>query len=327
MKHREGFSRLLEFVRHDFWRKLVALFLALLLYLAIAARLRSDERFSEVPVSLNLPATLVNRDNESLKVSLALRGNRIRLAELNPAALRVRADIDSASFVAGQPYKLRLRSSDVSGLPHGIRVVEISPRDLAVNLEAVITKKVPIRARFDSLSMLPLDYTVSGTRFTPSDVVLTGPVSMVESVGAVYTNPIPIDNQVTESFEYQVGLRIPEGVKSDRHKVDAQVDVVKSVTLRTFYAVPLLTVQSPESVRQLSPKNVEPKSVTVILSGPKGVLAMMRSDELKAYLDLDKLEKPGSFQIAVKVVLETMHPDVTVKSFQPATAEVTVVHN
>ena len=67
--------------------------------------------------------------------------------------------------------------------------------------------------------------------------------------------------------------------------------------------------------------------MTVILSGPKGVLAMMRSDELKAYLDLDKLEKPGSFQIAVKVVLETMHPDVTVKSFQPATAEVTVVHN
>lgn len=323
----EKFMGLRELVTHDFWRKLVALFLALLLYLAIAARLRSDERFSDVPVALNLPSNVVRRDSEPLKVTLAVRGNRVRLAELNPAALRVRADIDGTSFVPGELYKLRLRPDDVSGLPHGIRVVDINPRDLTVNLEAVITKKVPIRPRFDSLSMLPLDYMVSNTRFTPSNVVLSGPESLLDSVNAVYTDPIPIDNQVTESFEYRVAVRIPDGVKSDRGKVDVQVDVVKAVTMRTFYAVPLMTVQSPENAKRLSPKSVEPKTVTVTLSGPKGVLSMMHSDELKAYLDLDKLDKPGSFQVDVKVVLESAHPDVAVKSFLPASAEVTVSRN
>ena len=72
-------------IRHDFWRKLVACFLALLLYWAIAGRLRTDERFSEVPVSLKLPAQVVTREKEPPKVSIALRGNRLQLAELNPA--------------------------------------------------------------------------------------------------------------------------------------------------------------------------------------------------------------------------------------------------
>ena len=323
--NREKFSfRVPELVRHDFWRKVVALFLALLLYWAIAARLRSDERFSEVPVSLKLPAQMVNRDKEPPKVSIALRGNRVQLAELNPAAIRIRAEIDAASFVPGEPYKLRLRTSEVTGLPPGIRVVDIAPRDLLILIEPVISKNVPIRPRFDSLSLLPLDYTVSETRFTPAEVVLSGPASVLESVDAVYTSPIPLDGQVTESFEYQADLRIPEGVRSNRDRVEAQVDVIKALTLRTFYAVPLRAVQSPEHARNLTPKSITPAAVTVAVSGPKGVLSMMHSDELKAYIDLDKLDKPGAFQVPVTVVLESGHANVAIKNFHPAVAEVTV---
>ncbi len=314
----------MEFIRHDFWRKIVALFLALLLYLAIVARLRSDERFPDVPVTLNLPASIMIQDNSPLKVALTLRGNRTRLAEINPAALRIRAEVDAGSFIAGEPYKLRLRPGDVSGCGPGVRVVEISPRDLALNLEAVVTKRVPVKARFDSLSMLPLDYAIAGTRFTPSEVVLSGPASLLASINEIYTQPIPIDAQVTESFEYACLLRIPAGVKSDRTKVDSQVDVVKALTMRKFYSVPLLVVQSPDNPRKLRVRKVTPEAVSVVLSGPKGVLAMMRSDEIKTYLDIDRIDKPGTFQVAVKAVLENPHAGVSVKSFQPAAAEVTV---
>ena len=313
-----------NFIRRDFWRKFMALFLALLLYFAITWRLRSDERVTDVPVSLKLPSELVSRDEEPLKVSLVVSGNRARLSEILPSAVHIRAEVDSAGVVPGEPCKLRLRSSDVTGLPLGVRVTEIIPRDVPVHLEAVVTKRVPVKPRFDSESNLPLDYAVSGTRFSPAEVMLSGPESLLEPVTAVYTEPIPLDEQVVESFEYQAALRIPRNLRSDRERVEAQVDIVKAVTLRTFAAVPLRIVQSPDGEHRLAAKSLSPRSVTVEVSGPKGTLAEMHSNELKAYLDIDSLDKPGTFQLPVKVLLDSARRDVTVKNFHPAAAEVVV---
>ena len=321
---KERSMRIPEFIRRDFWRKFMALFLALLLYFAITWRLRSDERVQDVPVSLKLPTELVSRDEEPLKVTLLVSGNRGRLAEILPSGVRISAEVAPAGVVPGEPCRVRLRASDVTGLPLGVQVLEIIPRDVMVHLEAVVSKRVPVKPRFDSESNLPLDYAVAETRFSPAEVVLSGPESLLEPVAAVYTEPIPLDEQVIESFEYQAALRIPRNLRSDRERVEAQVEIVKAVTFRTFAAVPLRVVQSPETASGLTAKSIAPANVTVEVSGPKGALAEMHSSELKAYLDLDALNKPGTFQLPFKVLLDSARRDVTVKNFHPTTAEVVV---
>ena len=317
---------ILNFIRRDFWRKLVAVSLALLLYMAINQRIseKREKSFTNVPVNVELPSDLFLNNRDALRVKVTLSGDAKTLDEIDPGALRIRAEVNRESFIPGTAYQLRLRSDDVSGLVYGVRVNAISPRDISLDLEQVISKKVPIRPRYDSLAKLPQDYRIAGVRFVPTHAVLSGPAQLMNSIQEVYTEPIPIDEQVTESFEYSCTLRLPGRIRSDRSECDARVDVVKAMTTHTFRAVPLLIIQSAERTRKFQVTNLEPETVTVVAGGPRGTLARMHSREINASISLDNINKPGTYNLPVSITITTPAPGLSVKNFQPATARVTV---
>ena len=317
---------IINFICRDFWRKLVALALALLLYLAINQRISEnrEKSFSSVPVSIDLPSDLF-LNTPDIRVKVTLSGDAKTLDEVDPGALRIRAEVYKESFIPGTPYRLRLRSNDVSGLVYGVRVNSISPRDITLNLEQVISKKVPIRPRYDSLTKLPQDYRIAGVRFVPTHAVLSGPAQLMNSIQEVFTEPIPIDEQVTESFEYSCTLRLPGKVRSDRNDCDARVEVVKAMTTHTFRSVPLLIIQSAERTRKFKVTHLEPETVTVVAGGPRGTLARMHSREINASISLDNIDKPGTYNLPISITITNPAPGLSVKNFQPATARVTVV--
>jgi hypothetical protein len=148
----------INLICHDFWRKLVALFLALLLYLAIAPRTseKREKSFSNVPVEIELPANVALSSGERPKVKVTIHGNIKALDEVDPGLLRIRAEVhaDADRLIPGEAYLLRLRFDDVSGLPYGARVTSISPRDLPLNLERVVSKQLEVKARYDSQEKL-----------------------------------------------------------------------------------------------------------------------------------------------------------------------------
>ncbi|MBR2358630.1 MAG: hypothetical protein IKA65_11490 [Lentisphaeria bacterium] len=315
-----------EFIRRDFWRKLVALFLALLLYLAIAPRTseKREKSFTSVPVTIELPANLALSDNTVRRVKVTLSGNAKALDEIDPGALRIRTEVNGEGFIAGEPYQLRLRREDISGLVYGVKVESISPRDLVLDLEPVISKHLPIRPRYDSLGKLPQDYEIASVKFVPAKALISGPAKVLDSIQEIFTTPIPIDEQVTDSFEYRCNLRTPPGTRADRSEVEAQVEVVKAMTTHTFRAVPLLIIQSAERTRKFQVTSLEPETVTVIAGGPRGTLARMHSREINASINLDKIDKPGTYNLPVSITITNPTPGLSVKKFQPATAKVTV---
>ena len=319
-------QKIINFIRRDIWRKLVALALTVLLYVAINQRIseKQEKSFPNMPVNVELPPDLFLNNSGSLRVKLKLSGNKKLLDEIDPGSLRIRAEVHKENFMPGSPYKLRLRSDDVSGLVYGVRVENISPRDLTLDLEPVISRKVPIRPRFDSLNKLPQDYEVADTKFVPAHVVLSGPAQMVNSIQEVYTEPIPIDDQVTESFEYSCSLRVPGNIRSDRNESDVRVEVVKAMTTHTFRSVPLLIIQSAERTRKFKVTQLEPETVTVVAGGPRGTLARMHSREINASINLDNIDKPGIYSLPVSITITNPAPGLSVKSFQPLAANVTV---
>ena len=277
-----------------------------------------------MPVNVELPPDLFLNDSESLRVKIKLSGNKKLLDEIDPGSLRIRADVYKENFIPGSPYKLRLRSDDVSGLAYGVRVVDISPRDLVLDLEPVISKKVPIRARYDALNKLPTDYEIASVKFVPAYAVLSGPAQVMNSIQEIYTEPIPIDEQVVESFEYGCTLRLPGNVRSDRNECEARVEVVKAMTSHTFRSVPLLIIQSAERTRKFQVTHLEPETVTVVIGGPRGTLARMHSREINASISLDNIDKPGTYNLPVSITITNPAPGLSVKSFQPLNAKVTV---
>ena len=326
MLDRSRWQFIMDFIRRDFWRKLVALFLALLLYLAISPRTneKREKSFINVPVNIELPSNLALSDNTVRRVKITLSGNAKDLDEIDPGALRIRTEVNSDGFIAGEPYQLRLRSEDISGLTYKVKVESISPRDLVLDLEPVVSKNLPIRPRYDSLGKLPQDYEIASIRFVPANVLVSGPAKVMDSIQEIFTTPIPIDEQVTDSFEYRCNLRTPPGTRANRSEVDAQVEVVKAMTTHTFRAVPLLIIQSAERTRKFQVTNLEPETVTVIAGGPRGTLARMHSREINASINLDKIDKPGTYNLPVSITITNPSRALSVKKFQPATAKVTV---
>ncbi len=327
MQENSRWQFIIDFIRRDFWRKAVALFLALLLYLAIAPRTseKREKSFTNVPVKIELPSNLALSNNEIRRVTVTLSGNEKTLNKIDPATLRIRAAVNADSFIPGEPYLLRLYDDNISGVVYGTRVETISPRDLTLDLEPVISKQLPIRPRYDSLSKLPQDYEIDNVRFVPAKAVLSGPARVLDSIQEIYTEPIPIDEQLIDSFEYRCTLRVPAGTRIDRKEVDAQVEVVKALTTHTFRAVPLLIIQSAERTRKFQVTNLEPETVTVVVNGPRGTLARMHSREISASISLDKIDKPGTYNLPVAINVNNPARTVAVRNFQPQTAKVTVV--
>ena len=96
------------------------------------------------------------------------------------------------------------------------------------------------------------------------------------------------------------------------------------MTTHTFRAVPLLIIQSAERTRKFQVTNLEPETVTVIAGGPRGTLARMHSREINASINLDKIDKPGTYNLPVSITITHPSRALSVKKFQPATAKVTV---
>ena len=317
----------INLVCHDFWRKLVALFLALLLYLAIAPRTseKREKSFANVPVHIELPGNLVNNSDDIPRVEVTLSGDMQMLDNIDPGTLYLRTVVNSDAVIPGELYTLRLRMGDLNGLPNGVRVSSISPRELPLTLERLIHKRVIVKPSYGSQEAMSRDYEISNCRLVPASVVLSGSARVLDSIQEVSTNAIPLDEQVTDNFEYRTALRLPPGVRSDISEVDAHVEVIKSVVSQTFEVGPVRIIQSAEHTRKFKVSDPTPGSLTVELRGQRSLLGRMHSREISVTVNLDSITQPGSYDLPVAVSLPTYVNDITVQSFSPATVRVTVV--
>ena len=137
--------------------------------------------------------------------------------------------------------------------------------------------------------------------------------------------PIPLDEHVRFSFEHHCRLNTPPGIRSDRTEVAAHVEVVKALTTHTFRAVPLLIIQNAERTRKFQVTSLDPESVTVVANGPRGTMARMHSREFSASISLDKVDKPGTYDLPISANVSTPGDSVKIKSIHPVTARVTVL--
>lgn len=287
------------FIRRDFWRKLLALAFALLLYFSISSRLGTEERIPNVPVQLDLPSELVNMDKFSPLVTVTVRGSKRALAETGASSLKIRVPI-ARDDLSGGPRVIRLSPKDVVA-PFGIGVLAVEPRDLVLNLEPIEARKLSVEARFDSLENLKSDYDVGKITLKPAEVWVHGPRTLVSGLSRIYTKPIPLDESIMESFEYNIELQTPEEVKLLPGKVLAGVEIVKRYSERVFAAQPLrLLMPVTPGDKPVNVELLEAASVEVTINGPKGVVYALKPGDLTPYLDLQNLTEPGSYTADVR---------------------------
>lgn len=159
----------------------------------------------------------------------------------------------------------------------GVRVLDTSPREIVVNLEPLVSKRVPVRTRV--VGSLPIGYEMESMEPAQGEVIVTGPESLVERVSeaAADVNVTGLTVGVEQTVALTplgAGGSLIRGVTLDPTSVRVAVAVTQSTIVRT---VPLTVevIGTPASGFRVTAVASSPPAVQV--QGPLQALQQVDS--------------------------------------------------
>jgi YbbR domain-containing protein len=204
---------------------------------------------------------------ESLAVANQLPALNVRVSA--PAdrwerltAANIRAFVDLNGFDArAQEVPVQV---EITGLS-GVRVVDTEPRAVTVNLEDLVSRLVPVRAR--SIGSLPIGYELGSMEPRETAVTVTGPESLVALVSEVAADvnvtglTVNLEQAVTLKPLGAGGSEI-RGVRIEPTSVRVGVEVLQSTIVRT---VPLSVevTGTPAAGYRVTSVSISPPAVQV----------------------------------------------------------------
>jgi len=184
--------------------RLLALGIALGIWFnaSLQDRLASSERLVEASVSYNHPQGFIIINPVS-SVNVRLSGSKKAIRKLNPLTVDVTVELSQRQ--EGM-VTINLGPESVTA-PEGLEVVSIEPASIRVELEKEITLRVPVAAK---LTGEPAAGAMVGEpEIFPSQVLVSGPDSMVSRIDHLSTIPISLDGRAI-TFEQSVPMVAPD---------------------------------------------------------------------------------------------------------------------
>ncbi|MEW6585815.1 MAG: CdaR family protein [Nitrospirota bacterium] len=171
---------------HNFGLKIVAVLLAVVLWLFVTSRGQS-EMFIEVPIEFtNIPPRLEMVKQSSKVVTLNIKGQERFIKTVKPSDVRVSIDLSKAKKGESMYY---INKDDII-VPGAITVANMNPSSVRVSFEetmARIVRVVPV------ISGQPeRGYSVKDISVQPQVVDIEGVRSEVARVNAVKTEPVDV---------------------------------------------------------------------------------------------------------------------------------------
>jgi YbbR domain-containing protein len=177
-----------DFLVRNLGYKLIAVAFAVVLWLA-AQGFRSVESSFDLPIALtDAPEALVVVNQSASEVNVRVVGSRAALRRFErelrtyPVSLRDASERDLDLVIPIDFERLKL--------PRGARVAARSPSSVAVELERVVRKRVPVRA--DVQGALGPDLELRAVRVEPPEIVVEGARSSVERIREVWTDRVEL---------------------------------------------------------------------------------------------------------------------------------------
>lgn len=244
---------------------------------------------------------------------ISVTGTESEVDRLDFAQVTVFLNDDTQTRIESpQPlfYNRQGRVASVSGLQLSADQVQVT---IPINESADFASKV-ITA--DVVGQPAPGYRVLGVTIEPSSVLVTGRPTQLALPFRVQTEPIDITG-LTETFESQVSLLLPEGISLDsvdEITVTVQIEPFSSTKI---YNLPIELLGVSEDLEV----TVDPDTVRVVLFGPSPVLDTLTEQEVRVSLDLFGLEL-GEYSLEPDVDV----PDrgLELRSIQPSVIDVII---
>ncbi|MDD4584221.1 MAG: CdaR family protein [Eubacteriales bacterium] len=224
----------------------------------------------DVPVKLlNLDdSKFALKDNSSeFTVNVKVKGRRSLVADLKPNDIN--ADVNMRGRMEGD----NLIRVDVN-TPPNVEFIDVSPREVMVNLDAIIEEQMPVVVDVSGTPMPGFEAAPASTK--PQAVVVKGPRTMVNAVKKVSTR---IDISDTNStLINSLPIRVLDGKGKEQKEVSFRPDVVEVtvpiVPVSNVQILPNITGNPPEGyiIRDV---RIDPPKIKV--TGNDGILNTLQS--------------------------------------------------
>ncbi len=174
--------------------KLGSLVLALLLWSAIANEPMAEVTF-QAPLELqNMPENLMLSGKAPTSVQVRVQGPASAVRKLSPADLAVSLNLADFEHPGERGYELTV--SDVR-IPFGVRVVQVIPKQVGLQLEARAEREIPVVPRITD-PVTP-GYRLTGYQVSPPVVRVVGPRSHVTQLESAMTDPVDVTGVISQT--------------------------------------------------------------------------------------------------------------------------------
>ncbi len=267
-------TSLLQLITRNWPIKGAALFLALMLYVAVQLQQPVTTSF-DVTLNVQLPPGRALMQ-KAPKVQAQISGKGSQILKLRTLAGDITRRVPDT--LTATTWTIHLDPTDVElALPKGadVRVMEIRPNEITLSLDSVARKDVRIVSLVtvtpDSAQILH-----GGLSMTPTTARLVGPGKSLAAIDSVTTVPMEITN-VSGSFSRNVPIdTMPLGIVRLAPKQVTVTGEMGVIAERSFAGIPVET-----GAGAITSYIVTPARVSVSVRGPEERVQALTRDSLR----------------------------------------------
>lgn len=248
----------------DWLMKLVALVITFALWVGVTGLSKpTQQRMSGIPLTLRFSNNTEVTNAPLQEVDIVISGDKRKIDQINKNDLIISLDLTD---VQPGDRVIQLTPDNVSiSLPTGIKLDEIQPRRIAIKLEAVEEKEIPVNAVTDG--EVPEGLEIYSETITPQKIRVRGPASFIKSLTSVTTDKIDVTNRAADFTAKQVSVNVSNP---------------KATLLETVVDVAFrIGEKRVEKSFAVTAKDDPKRKVTVVLFGGKSLFEGVKADDLQ----------------------------------------------
>jgi len=301
------------FIVNDFWRKVIALFFAILVWERVTARLDESQKIRSIPVAISMPG-YVPLDNKSVKVDIVLRGSQQQLNKITPNDIKIALTVKKPKEGVN---KLIISQKDIT-VPHGVSIAHIEPDYFEIILDEKMTKKVPVKLIYSGA--LLDGYALNPIHIIPQEVTITGPKRLIDKPKYIKTKAIVLRKDFVEDFDCRVKVDTEsKNISATPKEVSARIEIYKEYDVREFRNIQIKPFGYIPNIKKI---DIQPDLSTITVSGLKNAIEVMTADEIRPFVDISNIDKAGEYTLNVQCLLN--NNGLSVKEITPTTVNVIV---
>jgi hypothetical protein len=178
-----------------------------------------------------------------------------------------------------------------------IHILKIKPDTLFFNLGRLMSKRIPIKARYKANFDTNQFVLYRDILLSPDSVLITAPAQELWKIKEVYTKDI-ILSEPKDSFQVKIDLDFPEKENFQTASKTTEVTFQFSALAEAKIEVPIIAINNPDSTLF----EIIPNKAEVLYRTALRDFKDLRADEFLVYADFNSIvDKPEARFISLKI--------------------------